>query len=606
MIKLRMKIGLCTLLVGLLLFAPLAINVSAEENANVQAAQDVVNIPDPAFKSYLNGLLGQPSSNDITEAQMDTITDISITGGNVADITGIDYAHNLRTLRLSNTLVTDFSLIANLSNVENIYLAGSNVTSDSIPDLSNLQKLARLNISPANLDNDALTKINNLPNLTTLNLDQNYSITDISSLKSLPNLNSLHVQFCGINDFRGIDTFPKLKNLYAYGQNVGRTVLINSSIKSSALNYNEANQTLFVPFTLMTERSINFNGDIIPFSTSTSSSSTYFTLNEVQIPGTRLSIDNTGVTVNGITKEYFDSITKMEYNATYNNPGGSYATPPNFDTYYISAGTYDHYFDIDHSLTITNDPTISYTEGTSVTEEQFLTDVHAETDDGTPVTSDFDSVVDFNSPGVYTVTLNAENGAGLQATPTTVAVTILAKPVITADESITYTVDTTKTAEQFLNDISAKTSDGSVITSDFDTVVDLTKVGTYEVTLHAVSADGVEADPIKVLVTVAEGNIPPTPPNPDPTPDPDPSPTPNPDSTPSGGDDTVYSSDSSDSPATYNVSSNGTSSTTKNDPSPKSKNALPTTGDTNQTFVILIGIIFIGTAVLFFRKRTHS
>ncbi|MBV7880095.1 LapB repeat-containing protein, partial [Yersinia pestis] len=77
-----------------------------------------------------------------------------------------------------------------------------------------------------------------------------------------------------------------------------------------------------------------------------------------------------------------------------------------------SSGTYDHYFDIDHSLTITNDSAISYGEQTTVTEEQFLKDVHAETDDGTPVTSDFNTIVDFSKPGVYTVTLNAENAAG--------------------------------------------------------------------------------------------------------------------------------------------------------------------------------------------------
>ncbi|MBC1514261.1 LapB repeat-containing protein, partial [Listeria booriae] len=334
-----------------------------------------------------------------------------INGGSVSDITGIDYAHNLTSVRIANTQVTDFSLLASLPKLTNISLAGNNITSNSIPNLNNLQNLSNLSISPASLDNSALTKINKIPNLTFLDLDSNYSLTDIMPLQSLPNLATLFVQFCGIHDYRGIENFPKLNNLSAYGQNVGRTVLINSTIKSSALNYNEAAQTIFVPFTLMTDRTVNFNGDLIPFSTSTSSSNTYFTLNEQQINGSRLSIDNTGITVTGITKDFFDSITKMEYNSVYNNPAGSYATPPNITNYSISGGTYDHYFDIDHSLTITNDAAISYTEGNTITETQFLTDINAETDDGTPVTSDFNSVVDLNTPGVYTVTLNAENSA---------------------------------------------------------------------------------------------------------------------------------------------------------------------------------------------------
>lgn len=584
--RIVIKVSLCILLVfPFALQGPLV--VSAEGNISVQAADDIVNIPDPAFKSYLNDLLGQPSTSDITEAQMDTIATITINGGSVSDITGIDYAHNLTSVRIANTQVTDFSLLASLPKLTNISLAGNNITSNSIPNLNNLQNLSNLSISPASLDNSALTKINKIPNLTFLDLDSNYSLTDIMPLQSLPNLATLFVQFCGIHDYRGIENFPKLNNLSAYGQNVGRTVLINSTIKSSALNYNEAAQTIFVPFTLMTDRTVNFNGDLIPFSTSTSSSNTYFTLNEQQINGSRLSIDNTGITVTGITKDFFDSITKMEYNSVYNNPAGSYATPPNITNYSISGGTYDHYFDIDHSLTITNDAAISYTEGNTITETQFLTDINAETDDGTPVTSDFNSVVDLNTPGVYTVTLNAENSAGLKATPKTVTVTILAKPVITADKNITYKTGDSKTSEQFLKDISATSNDGSPVTSDFDSVVDLNKAGTYEVTLRSVSTDGIEADPVKVLVTIENGSEPPISPNP-PTP-PGPDSTPGPDSSPNPNGDIDSSTNNK------NTSSNHQTST--------KQASLPATGDADQDTMILIGIVLAGVAVLSFSKR---
>ncbi|EIR6826003.1 LapB repeat-containing protein [Listeria innocua] len=585
--KMGIKIGLCALLVSPFII-PFSANVSAEENIDIKAAQDIVNIPDPVLKSYLNGLLGQPSTSDITEAQMDTITNVTISNNSLTDLTGLDYAHNLTLLHLSNTGVTDYALVAKIPSLTNLSIDGNNLTTDSLPDLNGLTNITNLNLSPGKLDNSALTKFNKMPNLTYLNLDSNPSITDIMPLKSIPKLATLFVQFCGINDFRGIDSFPKLLNLSAYGQNVGRTVLINSTIKSSSLNFDEANQTLFVPFTLMTQRSVNFDGYMFPFTTNAGSAGTYFTLNNTKIDGSRLSIDDKGITVSGITKDYFDSITKMEYNALYNNPAGSYQTPPGFNSYSVSGGSYDHYFDIDHTLNITSDSTLSYTEQTTVTEEQFLTDIHAETDDGTPVTSDFDSVVDLNKPGVYTVTLNAEN-AGLKAAPKQVTVTILEKPVITANNSITYTKDTTKTAQQFLKDISAKTSDGSAVTSNFDSEVDLTQVGTYEVTLNAVSSDGVEADPVTVLVNVVLGNEPPTPPGPGPDPNPDPN---TPAINDDNNDDLVLSEDSNDTPNNQNKSSE--------------KPALPNTGDSSQTTIVLIGIILIGIGVIFFRKRKHS
>ncbi|EAF6701603.1 LPXTG cell wall anchor domain-containing protein [Listeria monocytogenes] len=575
--KMGIKVGICLLLITPLL-GPFNAPVTAEENVDAQAAQDIVNIPDPVLKSYLNGILGQPSTSDITEAQMDTITEVKIDNISLADLTGLDYAHNLTLLQLSTPRVSDYSIIAKLSNLTTLNLTGYSLSSSSLPDLNGLQKLTSLTLYSGRFVNSDLAKFNQLPNLTYLNLDRSGYVTDITLLKSLPNLTTLSIQFCGVNDFRGIDTFPILTNLSANGQNIGGSVLIKSDITSEVLNYNKTNQTIFIPFTLMTSRSINFDGVPFPFTTDASDAGTYLSFNNQQIDGSRLTIDDTGITVSGITPEYLRTITKMEYNAFYDNPAGSYATPPNFTSYSVSGGTYDQFFDITQVLVITNDSAINYTEKTTVTEEQFLTDIHAKTEDGTPVTSDFDSVVDFSKPGVYTVTLNATNADGLQATPKKVTVTILEKPIITADKSINYKVNSTKTAEEFLTDISAKTSDGSEVTSNFDSAVDLTKVGTYKVTLNAVNVDGVTADPVTVLVNVVSSEEPPTPPNP--TPDPD-NPAVNP-SQPTNADGTTSPNTSGD-----NV-------------------ILPYTGDENQATTVLIGIILAGVAILFFRKRKHS
>lgn len=58
------KLSLCALLI-----VSLSTSV-AVENSSVRASQDIVAIPDPVLKSYLSGVLGQPSSSNIIEAQM--------------------------------------------------------------------------------------------------------------------------------------------------------------------------------------------------------------------------------------------------------------------------------------------------------------------------------------------------------------------------------------------------------------------------------------------------------------------------------------------------------------------------------------------------------
>ncbi|MCB2768187.1 LapB repeat-containing protein, partial [Listeria monocytogenes] len=75
-------------------------------------------------------------------------------------------------------------------------------------------------------------------------------------------------------------------------------------------------------------------------------------------------------------------------------------------------------------------------------------------------------------------------------------------PVITADEAIIYETGITKSATDFLPDVNAATNDGSAITSNFATVVDLNTPGEYDVTLNSTDAGGNKCDPITVTVTV--------------------------------------------------------------------------------------------------------
>ncbi|WP_270998361.1 LapB repeat-containing protein [Listeria seeligeri] len=164
----------------------------------------------------------------------------------------------------------------------------------------------------------------------------------------------------------------------------------------------------------------------------------------------------------------------------------------------------------DPAPVITADNTISYPKNSTVDSEQFLTDINATTDDDSPITSDFDTVVDFATPGDYTVTLNSVNSDGVAADPVTVTVTVekAPAPVITADNTISYPKNSTVDSEQFYTDVNATTNDGSPITSDFDTVVDFATPGDYTVTLNSVNSDGVEANPVTVTVTVEKAPAP--------------------------------------------------------------------------------------------------
>ncbi|MBM5606676.1 internalin, partial [Listeria seeligeri] len=64
----------------------------------------------------------------------------------------------------------------------------------------------------------------------------------------------------------------------------------------------------------------------------------------------------------------------------------------------------------------------TYMKNSTISSAQFLTDISATTNDGSPITSDFDTVVDFTTAGDYTVTLQSLNSDGVAANPVSVIV----------------------------------------------------------------------------------------------------------------------------------------------------------------------------------------
>ncbi|EHD1641976.1 LapB repeat-containing protein [Listeria monocytogenes] len=494
------KIGICCAIIMTVIIQSV-FPVFAEEPTT---EQNIVNIPDPVLKQYLNEYLKQKITADITQEQMDSIKEVRLAGLEIADLTGLEYAHNLKIVNINSIKATNFDFIKNLSNLEKLSIMGYDVTSAGIPDLNHLQKLEYVDLARSRHNNTILTKISEAPNLKTVNLSYNAAITEFMPLKNMPALEDLNIQFCGVHDFRGIEEFTELTSFAAFGQTVGAVERLRSTIKPSQLTYDEKKETMYVPFSLMTNRLINFDGYKPNFTKATKKNYTDFVMNNERIDGSRLLITDEGFTVSDVSKTDFDNLKTMDYYALFDVNAGTYNEPKQFlngGFYAISGATYQHYFTIEDSIAITSDKEITYIATDSKSEAEFLTDIHATTDDGSKITTDFTEKVDMNKPGEYDVTLQAEDGKGLKATPVQVKVTIIAKTVITADQKITYEMNATKSAVDFFKDIQAKTNDGTEVISNFQEVVNFSKSGEYVVTLNAKN-DKQEAKPMKVTVII--------------------------------------------------------------------------------------------------------
>ena len=148
---------------------------------------EVVHIPDPNLEQVIREALALPEAEGITSVEMEQLRELVATKRGVIDLTGLEYATNLRILLVSNTGITDLRPIGNLTN---------------------LRTLGIWNIPPKDLNLD-LQPLAKLVNLEFLSLE-GIGLRDISVLSNLTNLRKLHLRRNLILDHSPVLSLPNL------------------------------------------------------------------------------------------------------------------------------------------------------------------------------------------------------------------------------------------------------------------------------------------------------------------------------------------------------------------------------------------------------------
>ncbi|EAW7173862.1 hypothetical protein FG303_14515 [Listeria monocytogenes] len=193
---------------------PLEAEKVIEKNVKAISPDKIsVIFPDAALAEVIRNTLGKSSVDDVvTQAELDTITQVSAQSKGVVDISGVENLTRVGWLVLNNNEISDLSPVKDLKNLYNLQLNNCRLSVSDLSSISNLTRLTSLylrdndisELSPlANLtalewlaleNNEIsdLSSISNLRQLVYLNLNNN-QISDVSPLKSLSNLNALHI-----------------------------------------------------------------------------------------------------------------------------------------------------------------------------------------------------------------------------------------------------------------------------------------------------------------------------------------------------------------------------------------------------------------------------
>ncbi len=150
----------------------------------------VVEIPDPNLRQLIREALVLPDAVPLTQGQVQRLTRLDSDGDRgIVDLTGLEYATNLRSLSLYDNPIVDISPFSQLAKLEGLNLWGCRIV-----DLSPLR---------------------NLKNLRWLGLGNN-QISDISSLAELISLTDLHLSGNKIVDFSPLANLVNLEELLIY------------------------------------------------------------------------------------------------------------------------------------------------------------------------------------------------------------------------------------------------------------------------------------------------------------------------------------------------------------------------------------------------------
>ena len=167
----------------------------------------VIYIPDSNLRAAIAEELGKSPNAPITVEDMKGLRWLRVIDAGIRNLTGLEYATNLESLRLPGNQITDISPIKGLKNLTGLKLEHNRVSDiSSIAGLINLETLELAKNEIADL-----SPLAGLINLHYLNISSN-PFSDISPIAGLINLEVISFTNKNVGDISFLAGFKKLKS----------------------------------------------------------------------------------------------------------------------------------------------------------------------------------------------------------------------------------------------------------------------------------------------------------------------------------------------------------------------------------------------------------
>ncbi|MBF2517416.1 MucBP domain-containing protein [Listeria marthii] len=501
------------IIVGILFFQSLSaypLMIEAVENENTNKSNSLKQTPnkttlqagDTYAKVFPDAALAQAiakaatgsedTSKIVTQADLNKIIILTANGKGIADLTGMDLLVKATTINLNNNQITDISPLTQLPNLVKLYLSDNQISTVTLNAENQLPRLTTLNIQ----NNPTLTVIDvqDQPKLANVQTSKYLDLTNLTTViaKNNPELLNLGyfseegVYFGNIPSLTKVEmvNLPKVKALKFHHSKIQKAVmdnlpavtsvtLQNNSLQSDSVIQNMPKLTtlnllnnkltdidMLKGLPAVTSMDIAFNAiSVLPSDLPTimpnlkilTAGSQSIVLEKVVVLDDLVidnKISNVGAVVqpNSISDSgvYANNQITWSYKALENLDSVSYEFSEVINMTGVKGsftGTVRQQVKASTVPIISTDTEIRYPQRIEKTEAEFLSDIQAQTNDETPVKSNFESVVNLKKVGKYVVTISAVNVDGVKAIPK--EVTVYVDPVPAANVRVQYE-DTSK------------------------------------------------------------------------------------------------------------------------------------------------------------------
>ncbi|RKU08289.1 hypothetical protein C6502_15715 [Candidatus Poribacteria bacterium] len=213
-----------------------------------QKPEAVVQIPDTNLRAAIAEALGKGPNTPITVEEMEGLGRLVARNRSIRDLTGIQFATNLRLLRFDDNEISDLSPLAGLINLRELRLDHNFQPSD----LSPLAGLINLEVLDFTFNVSDLSPLAGLINLEYLHFTDT-NVSDFSPLAGLINLESLGFNRTpGISDISPLAGLVNLKFIGSWGNAISDLSPLAGLTKLEMINFCGGNISDLTPLAGLT------------------------------------------------------------------------------------------------------------------------------------------------------------------------------------------------------------------------------------------------------------------------------------------------------------------------------------------------------------------